>query len=413
MRNECRGVAIREDSSRPPDARRRTDSVFSAQDRGTSIAGLLTRWTSVAGIGALCQGRRCGWISPPCTGVCGGSPDGHTSLRQPPWRWGLLRPCDWRPSSKVMSAIRWLRLSYWVGAIADALAAVAMFVPEVGAIVYQMEGFEPGADYRYAMRLGASLMLGWTLLLLWADRKPLERRGVLPITVLVIAGLASAGAYAVSAGLIALPMMVPTWVLQSILTLLFVYSYFRSLGTTGEMTLLEGQVPLADAAAKFLGQKRFAVAGVSRSGDSAANYIFKRFRESGFEAYAINPNAETVDGEPCYPSLAALPARVDAVVVGTHRDQALDIARQCKAAGVQHVWFHRSIDGGSFTPEAAELCAAYGATVIPGGCPMMHLEPVDTGHRCMRVVLDKIGALPSAVSAGTRKATDAGVEGRD
>ena len=312
-----------------------------------------------------------------------------------------------------MSAISWLRLSYWVGAIADAVAAVAMLVPEVGATVYGIESFEPGADYRYAMRLGGSLMLGWTVLLLWADRKPVARRGVLPITVFVIAGLASAGAYAVSAGLITLPMMVPTWALQSILTLLFLYSYFRSLGTNAETTLPEGQVPLAEAAAEFLEQERFAVAGVSRSGDAAANYIFKRFRESGREVYAINPNAETVDGEPCYASLADLPARVDAVVVGTHRDQALDIARQCKVAGVQHVWFHRSIDGGSFTPEAGELCASYGANVIPGGCPMMHLEPVDMGHRCMRVVLDKIGALPSAASAGTRQASEADLDGRD
>jgi len=40
------------------------------------------------------------------------------------------------------------------------------------------------------MRTGAPLMAGWTVLLLWADRQPLERRGVLPITVLpVIAGL--------------------------------------------------------------------------------------------------------------------------------------------------------------------------------------------------------------------------------
>jgi predicted CoA-binding protein len=312
-----------------------------------------------------------------------------------------------------MSPVRWLRLSYWVGAIADGAAAVAMAVPEVGAAVYQMESFEPGAAYRYATRLGASLMLGWTVLLLWADRKPVERRGVLPITVLVIAGLAWAGAYAVSVDLITLPMMVPTWVLQGILAALFLYSYFRSLGTTAEASISEGQIPLADAAAEFLAQERFAVAGVSRSGDSAANYIFKRFRESGREVYAINPNAERVEGEPCYPSLAELPARVDAVLVGTHRDQALEIARQCKAAGVQHVWFHRSIDGGSFTSEAATLCADYGATVIPGGCPMMHLDPVDMGHRCMHLVLDKLGTLPSAVVVGTHAAPGANVGNPD
>jgi predicted CoA-binding protein len=298
-----------------------------------------------------------------------------------------------------MSAVRWLRISYWAGAIADAVAAVAMLFPVIGAAIYGLDGFEAGPDYRYAMRLGASLMAGWALLLLWADRKPLERRGVLPITVLVILGLASAGAYAVEAGVIARAMMVPTWVLQGILSLLFVYSYFRSLGVHAELSLAEGQMSLEDAAAEFLAQKSFAIAGVSRDGGTAANYIFKRFKTSGREVYAINPNAEMVEGERCFGSLAELPVVPDAVVVGTHPGQALDVARQCEAAGVRYVWFHRSIDRGSFSAEAVDLCSAYGATVIPGGCPMMHLEPVDMGHRCMHLVLDKLGKLPKSVAA--------------
>jgi len=285
-------------------------------------------------------------------------------------------------------------------------AAVAMLFPAVGATLYGMEAFDPSPEYRYAMGLGASLMMGWTLLLIWADRRPLERRGVLLITVLVILGLASAGAYAVEAGLIARSMMVPTWVLQGVLSLLFIYSYFRSLRIREEVSLAEGQMPLEEAAAAFLAQKSFAIAGVSRNGDAAANYIFKRFKESGREVYAINPNTESVEGEPCYASLRDLPVVPDAVVVGTHRDQAIDLARQCEAAGVRHVWFHRSIDRGSFSAEAANLCAAYGATVIPGGCPMMHLQPVDVGHRCIHLVLDKLGTLPSTVTVGRRATTD-------
>jgi hypothetical protein len=236
------------------------------------------------------------------------------------------------------------------------------------------------------------------VLLLWADRKPLERRGVLPITVLVIAGLAWAGAYAVGEGLIAPARMAPTWVLQALLAVLFLSSYVRARDATEEPALAEGQVTLADAASTFLAQHRIAVAGVSRDGDAAANYIFKRLLETGRDAYAINPNAEEVEGQRCYPSLAELPDSVDAVVIATHPDHSIDIARQCKAAGVRHVWFHRSIDRGSFNEEAAELCTAYGATVIPGGCPMMHLHPVDVPHRCMYLVLNKLGTLPKGVA---------------
>ncbi|MDH3729084.1 MAG: hypothetical protein OER77_16255 [Myxococcales bacterium] len=126
-----------------------------------------------------------------------------------------------------MPDVRWLRASYWVGAIADAIAGVLMLFPQAGRAMYGTV-FEPGFDYRYAMGLGASLMLGWTVLLLWADRRPVERRGILLITVFVIFGLALAGAYAVNSGLIALPRMVPTWVFQAFLVVLFSYSYFRS-----------------------------------------------------------------------------------------------------------------------------------------------------------------------------------------
>lgn len=296
-----------------------------------------------------------------------------------------------------MTPIRWLRVSYWVGAVVDALAAVAMWFPEIGGALYRIEGFEPDADYRYAMRLGASLMSAWTVLLIWADRKPLERRGVLPITVLLIFGLASAGAYAVRAGLIEASNMAPTWILQTILVALFLYSYARSRAAAADAALPSDRIPLAEAAGRFLAQKRFAVAGVSRSGDAAANFIFKRMKETGLEVYPINPNAETVEGERCYPSLAELPNAPDAVVIATHPDQALDVAQQCKNAGVGHVWFHRSVDGGSFSAEAVEVCAGYGATVIPGGCPMMHLQPVDVAHRCMRAVLGGLGKLPQGV----------------
>ena len=37
----------------------------------------------------------------------------------------------------------------------------------------------PGAELRYGLRAGAPLMAGWTLLLLWADRRPVERKDVI------------------------------------------------------------------------------------------------------------------------------------------------------------------------------------------------------------------------------------------
>jgi hypothetical protein len=68
-------------------------------------------------------------------------------------------------------------------------------------------------------------MLGWTALLLWAYRRPLERRGVAALTVLVIYGLVTAEIVAVASGDLAAWRMIPTWGLQAILLGLFVTAY--------------------------------------------------------------------------------------------------------------------------------------------------------------------------------------------
>lgn len=124
-----------------------------------------------------------------------------------------------------MSAVQWLRASYRVGAAVDAAAAVQMLNAWLFGLGMGLGGFAPGDDYRYAMGMGASLMLGWTALLLWADRSPVERRGVLLLTVLVIAGLAANQLVAVRAGFLPLGPVAAIWGLQAALTVVFLYSY--------------------------------------------------------------------------------------------------------------------------------------------------------------------------------------------
>ena len=125
-------------------------------------------------------------------------------------------------------AVALLRAAYRVGAVFDALTLVPMLVPRIGARVFGLADFVPGPEYRYAMSLAAALMLGWTLLLLWADREPVERRGVLPLTVVVVVGLAAAGAYAVAAGVVSPRRMASTWIWQCAISGLFLFAYSRS-----------------------------------------------------------------------------------------------------------------------------------------------------------------------------------------
>ena len=118
---------------------------------------------------------------------------------------------------------RLLRAAFLAGAITDALALGPMLVPWLGQLLW---GFtDVSGPYRFAMGYAASLMLAWTVLLLWAYRDPLPRRFVAALTVLVIYGLIATEIAAVRAGYLATWRMFPTWVLQALLLGLFAGSY--------------------------------------------------------------------------------------------------------------------------------------------------------------------------------------------
>ena len=79
-----------------------------------------------------------------------------------------------------------------IGAVLDGLVALVMLVPSLEALAWGFD--EPVLDpgYRFAMTFGAALMVGWAVLLVWAAAKPVDRRAVAPLTMLVVIGLMSA-----------------------------------------------------------------------------------------------------------------------------------------------------------------------------------------------------------------------------
>ena|SRR5438094_83923 len=151
---------------------------------------------------------------------------------------------------------------------------------------------------------------------------------------------------------------------------------------------------MPSSVAEFLAGKRFAVAGVSRQPQQAANAIYRKLRSSGFEVFPVNPNAAEVEDVRCYPNLASIPGSIDGVVVATHPRNALDIVRQCSEQGVRQLWFHRSFGTGSVSDEAVRECKARGIQCIVGGCPLMYCESVDLAHRCIRWWLRLGGQVP-------------------
>jgi uncharacterized protein len=155
---------------------------------------------------------------------------------------------------------------------------------------------------------------------------------------------------------------------------------------------------IKDAAAEFLANRRVAVTGVSRiPRDHGSNIVYKRLRERGYEVFAVNPNADEVEGEVCYHDLKSVPGGVDAVVIGTRPETAEDTMRECAELGITHVWMHRAFGSGSVSEAAADYGRQHGITVIAGGCPLMFAPTSDPGHRAMRFICTLTGSVPRQI----------------
>lgn len=162
---------------------------------------------------------------------------------------------------------------------------------------------------------------------------------------------------------------------------------------------------MREAAEEFLAQRRIAVAGVSRDPKQAANLIYRRLRSAGYEVYAVNPNADEVEGDRCYPTVAAIGTAVDGVVVVTTPEVAAGLAEDCAQAGVPRAWLHRGIGPGSVSDAAVTAFRERGIAVISGGCPNMFGATADVGHRCMCAVLKLTGKIPRRVEPLAAQAT--------
>lgn len=141
----------------------------------------------------------------------------------------------------------------------------------------------------------------------------------------------------------------------------------------------------------FLAQKKIAVVGVSDKRETGCNMAYKKFKDAGYQVYAVNPRIATYDSAPCYPDLKSIPEKVDAVFILTNPKVTDQIVDQCVELGIKHVWMHcmmgtkPGLAAGmtSVSQPAVEKALQNGIAVIPGSCPNQFLKP-DFGHDVMR-----------------------------
>lgn len=114
---------------------------------------------------------------------------------------------------------------------------------------------------------------------------------------------------------------------------------------------------------EILSRRRFAVAGVSRDPNTAGRQIYQSLKSAGYTVHAVNPNADNIDGDTCYPSLDNVVGAVDCVVTVTSPSITEDIVRDAGRLRIGYLW----MQPGSESIAAFNLARAYSMQIVSGG----------------------------------------------
>jgi predicted CoA-binding protein len=130
----------------------------------------------------------------------------------------------------------------------------------------------------------------------------------------------------------------------------------------------------------LLDNRVIAVVGLSPSLNRPSYSVTRYMLERGYTVIPVNPAAEEILGQKCYPDLASIPLKVDLVDVFRKPEDVLPIAREAIRIGAKCLWLQLGV----INREAAETAAAAGLDVVM--------------DRCVKIEYAKLfGGLDSAV----------------
>ena len=119
---------------------------------------------------------------------------------------------------------------------------------------------------------------------------------------------------------------------------------------------------------EFVSLEKIALVGVSRTAGKFSNAAYKELKTKGYTVFGVNSAGGAVDGDPIYPSLAALPEPVGGALVFVKPERAAEVVKECAAQGIQQIWLQQ----GAQSDEALRLCAEHGIRVVSGECILMY-----------------------------------------
>ena len=111
----------------------------------------------------------------------------------------------------------------------------------------------------------------------------------------------------------------------------------------------------------------FAVVGASRNPKKYGYKVYRDLKSAGYSVYPVNPSADEILGDKCYPILRDLPTKPDVVNVVVPPKVTEELVKACKEVGIAKVW----MQPGSESEEAIKFCHENGIDVVHGVCVMI------------------------------------------
>lgn len=119
---------------------------------------------------------------------------------------------------------------------------------------------------------------------------------------------------------------------------------------------------------EFLSKKNiFVVVGASRNPEKYGHQVYEDLRKAEYRIYPVNPNAEEILGDKCYPSLEELPEKPDVADLVVPPKVTEQVVKTCKKLGIKKVW----MQPGSESKTAINFCKENGIDVVHGVCIMV------------------------------------------
>lgn len=127
----------------------------------------------------------------------------------------------------------------------------------------------------------------------------------------------------------------------------------------------------------ILDQRRFAVTGVSREPEKFGYKVYQALKAvPGYIVYAVNPNADAIDGDDCYPSLDNIPGAIDCVVTVTPPEITEETMRTAGHLRVPYVW----MQPGSESTPAFNIARSASLQIVSGGPCIMDAIAARRAH---------------------------------